>query len=309
MFRSCNAQADYAARADIELWKANRSLSLPGLNLPINDVSKCEPEDWQAISCILQIKPCSRSKHATQICREDCYEILSKCMDWTRLETRHTPESICAKFSLEETAEHPCISLKPYLEPSDLPRQQGLKDNHKVVSPCRGHTCNASEVCVLASKEEIMKGSSDYQCLPGCPLGETSSFLVPFGSFARIPVSAKPRGCFKVCRCSKNGRLENCHPLPCISYDSCLLAERKIEHGTWFPVECNVCSCFAGEITCTKRQCRIPGISDQSYTSLPCNCPPHYVPVCGRNGQTYPSACVSKCAGKTGANPIHTFPI
>lgn len=218
-------------------------------------------------------------------------------MDWTRLETRHTPESICSKFALKETADHPCISLKPYLEPSDLPRQHGLKNNHKVVSPCRGHTCNNSEVCVLASKEEIMKGSSDYQCIPGCPLGETSSFLVPFGSYARIPISAKPRGCFKVCRCSKNGRLESCHSLPCISYDSCNLADRKIEHGTWFPVECNICSCFAGEISCTKRQCRIPGISDQSYTSLPCNCPPHFVPVCGRNGQTYPSACVSKCAG------------
>lgn len=41
----------------------------------------------------------------------------------------------------------------------------------------------------------------------------------------------------------------------------------------------------------------IIGISDKSYTSLPCNCPPHHVPICGKNGITYPSSCVAKCAG------------
>lgn len=296
LFRSCNAHADYAARADIEIWKTNRSLSLPGLTLPIKDLAKCSPELWRAVSCVLQVKPCTRVKHATHICREDCYE-LNKCIDWSRMEVNVTPESICSKFSLAESEQRPCISLKPYLEPSDLPRQAASASNHRTVSPCRGHTCNSSEVCLLASKEEIIKGSSDYQCTAGCPLGETSSYLVPFGAYARIPIASKPRGCFKVCRCAKSGRLESCQPLPCISYESCSMSGKKIEHGTWFAVECNVCSCFAGEITCTKRQCRIPGIADQSYTSLPCNCPPHYVPVCGRNGQTYPSACVAKCAG------------
>lgn len=66
--------------------------------------------------------------------------------------------------------------------------------------------------------------------------------------------------------------------------------------GSWFFVECNICSCFAGDITCTRKQCRMPGIIDH-FTSIPCNCGPHYVPVCGRNGYTYPSECVSKCSG------------
>lgn len=299
MFRSCNVNADYASQADLVLWRDNQSLTLPGLILPIKDIDKCEPEAWQAISCILQIKPCSRTKHTTQICREDCYDLLAKCIDWTRLETRHTPESICAKFSVDpENSSSPCISLKPYLKPSDVPNNGWPAANNQIISPCRGHNCNATEVCVPDNKRDhhSLTASSVFRCVPGCPLGETSLYLVPVGAYARIPISMKQKGCFKVCRCMGDGRLEDCQSLPCMSYDSCKLGDRQIEHGTWFHVECNICSCFAGDITCTKKQCRIPGISEH-YTSLPCNCAPHHVPVCGRNGYTYPSECVSKCAG------------
>lgn len=83
--------------------------------------------------------------------------------------------------------------------------------------------------------------------------------MVPLNSYVRIPVSLKQKGCLKICKCGLSGRIENCQPLPCISYDSCMLAGRKIEHASWFHVECNICSCFAGEITCTKKQCKIPG--------------------------------------------------
>ena len=110
-------------------------------------------------------------------------------------------------------------------------------------------------------------------------------------------MSVKRKGCFKICKCVQGGNIEQCQPLPCITNDSCTLAGRNIEHGTWFNVECNICSCFAGEITCTKKQCRINGIADQQYSSLPCNCPPHHVPVCAKNGNTYPSACIAKCSG------------
>lgn len=297
MFRSCNSNADYAAQADTVLWRDNQALTLPGLILPIKDIEKCEPEAWRAIACMLQIKPCSRTKHTTQICREDCYDLLSKCIDWTRMETRHTPESVCAKFSVDsDNTSSPCVSLKPYLEPSDSPKN-GWPVNHQIILPCRGHSCNATEVCVPDNKRDLhgVAASTTFRCVPGCPLGETSSYLVPIGSYARIPISMKHKGCFKVCRCTANG-LEDCQPLPCMSYDSCKLGDRQIEHGTWFNVECNICSCFAGDITCTKRQCRIAGITEH-YTSLPCNCAPHHVPVCGRNGYTYPSECVSKCAG------------
>lgn len=293
LFRSCNAHADIGAQSNLANWKETQTLNFPGLALPIKDIAKCSPEAWQAISCVLTIKPCSSSKHATQICREDCYDLLTKCIDWTRMETRHTAESICARFSIEET---PCISLKPYMEPSDLPQHSTAAN--RIISPCRAGVCNSTEICTLSRRDVIVRPAETlYRCVAGCPLGETSSYLIPVGNYARVPVSVQQKDCFKVCRCGTSGRLENCSQLQCISYDSCRLSERQIEHGSWFHVECNICSCFAGDITCTKKQCRIDGISEHTYTSLPCNCPPHHVPVCGRNGYTYPSACVSKCAG------------
>lgn len=86
LFRSCQIQADIAAKSDVALWQEIGVLSLPGLNIPIENISKCSPETWRAIACVLQIKPCTKDTHLNQICREDCYDILSKCMDWTRIQ-------------------------------------------------------------------------------------------------------------------------------------------------------------------------------------------------------------------------------
>lgn len=233
LFRSCNTNADSAAQSDLQLWRENQTLTLPGLYLPIKDIDRCASEAWQAISCILQIKPCSRKKHATQICREDCYDLLTECIDWTRMETRHTPESICAKFTIEsDDPTVPCISLKPYLQPSDLINELPAK-NHQIIMPCRGNNCNLTEICVDDNKRDQHSVSipTDYRCVAGCTLGETSTYVIPIGSYARIPVSMKQRGCFKVCRCMANNRLEECQPLPCMTYHSCLLGDKHIEHG------------------------------------------------------------------------------
>lgn len=289
LFRSCHSHADMAARSDVAMWTLRGFVSLPGNNLPIKNISKCSPEKWRAIACTLQIKPCTRVKHYNHVCREDCYEILSECMDWSRVNTAINVDAICSQLH-PEGEEGPCVSLKPYLEPSDAPLEMG--GHHGLTEPCKGHPCNSTEAC-LPNRNE----STGYQCIPGCALGEASAYIVPFGAYVRIPVSPNQRGSFKVCRCGSSGRIEHCQPLPSFSYDSCSLGGRGIEHGVSVYLECNICSCFAGEITCTKKQCRMPGISDQSFTSLPCNCPTHYVPVCGKNGNTYHSACVAKCLG------------
>lgn len=34
-----------------------------------------------------------------------------------------------------------------------------------------------------------------------------------------------------------------------------------------------------------------------AFTGLPCNCVDQFVPVCGQNGRTYPSACIARCVG------------
>ncbi|XP_055383709.1 reversion-inducing cysteine-rich protein with Kazal motifs, partial [Condylostylus longicornis] len=289
LFRSCHTHADTAAQKELLLWKRKGFVSLPGMNLPIKNITKCSPNIWRAIACTFEIKPCTRGKHLNQICREDCYNLLSDCLDWTAVSSKVSASSICSKLS-SEFEEVDCVSLKPYLEPSDIPTETG--GHHRLTSPCKGNICNSSEVCV-----PFRNGTIGYSCIPGCSLGEFSLYKVPLGAYVRIPSAGQPKGCLKICRCGQDGKIDNCQPLPCINYDKCNTGGRSIQHANWFYLECNLCSCFAGEITCTKRQCRLPGISDNSFTSLPCKCPPHYVPVCGKNGKTYNSACIAKCSG------------
>ncbi|XP_037952722.1 reversion-inducing cysteine-rich protein with Kazal motifs-like [Teleopsis dalmanni] len=288
LFRSCNAEADAAARSDLKMWQQRGFVSLPGVHLPIRNMTRCAPQKWQAIACALQIKPCTRTGY-NHICREDCNEILNECMDWIKMNSTLNTELICAR--LNPAKDGPCISLKPYLEESDAPKDTG--GHHRLTQPCRGHPCNASEVCLSQRNER-----NAFTCISGCSLGEASNYLVPFGAYVRIPVSNIGRsGSFKVCRCGAKGQIEHCQPLPNFSYENCVLGEKVIKHAESFYLECNLCSCFAGEITCTKKQCRFPAYTDISYTSLPCNCPTHHVPVCGRNGNTYHSACIAKCLG------------
>lgn len=253
LFRSCTADADLAAKSDLLMWQQRGYVSLPGVNLPIKNMTRCSPQKWKAVACVLQIKPCTRQGHYNHICRENCFEILSECMDWTRMNTTLNADAICGRLHPEGEAV-PCLSLRPYLEESDAPKDTG--GHHKITSPCKGHPCNASEACLAARN-----GSMTFQCVPGCALGETSNYLVPFGAYVRIPVQLSAnRGGFKVCRCGLQGRIEHCQPLPSVSYESCILpGGRKIKHGTSFYLECNLCTCYAEEITCTKKQCRFPG--------------------------------------------------
>ena len=287
LFRNCNPHADHAAMNEFSLWKEQNVLSFPGFEIPVNNISFCLPETWHTITCILQLKPTTVSEHFNQICWDDCFDILSKCMDWTRMKTADMePSKICSQLSPDPNA--PCISIKPYLEPSDTPPSEV---ETKIISPCRGQQCNlTSEIC------EVNRNINKPSCIKGCPMGEASNYLVPVGEYIRIPSSIS-KGCYKVCKCTESGKIEKCQPVPCVTPKACQIGNRTIDHGSSINIECNVCTCFAEEITCTKKQCRIAGISERTFTTLPCNCPPHFVPVCGRNGKTYPSACLAKCVG------------
>lgn len=290
LFRSCNAVSDQAAMSDLKMWEEQNILKLPGLDLPIMNISYCLPEKWKAIACTLQLKPCTKSQHFGQICWEDCLDVLSKCIDWTRLESGHSAASLCSKLSPDtpDARRLPCISIRPYLEPSDEPY---TGNDLKTISPCRGQQCNSSsEVCLVNRK--INKPS----CIKGCPLGEGSNYLVTIGQYVRLPASIN-KGCYKICKCMESGMIEKCQPVPCVPPKSCQIGNKTIEHGTSIQIECNTCTCFAEEITCTKKQCRMSGVSERAFTTLPCNCPFHFIPVCGKNGRTYPSGCLAKCVG------------
>lgn len=294
------------------------------LHIPIRNVSTCLPDHWQAIACTLQTRPCTRGRHTTRICRADCLDVLSRCLDVTRaLPLGHAADSICAAISSADSTE-PCIRLAEFMEPPAAAAGV-LAAADGVTFPCARQPCDNHSVCELpeiaARPSDADDGdgggdrNSDHRCLPACRLGETSAFRVAVGRYVRVPAAAappaanRPAGCHKVCRCAAGGRIEQCQPLPCVAFEACMMPGRRVEHASSVRVKCNVCSCYAGEMTCTKRQCRLPGGTDGvetdddadaaavGFTSLPCNCPAHYVPVCGRNGQTFPSACVAKCAG------------
>lgn len=69
-------------------------------------------------------------------------------------------------------------------------------------------------------------------------------------------------------------------------------------------LDCLVCSCSAGDLVCSQRPCA--AASAAAAPAAPCRCPPHRVPVCGRNGRTYGNACLARCAGLRG--PSDTLP-
>lgn len=213
LFRNCNAQADHAAMNEVALWKEQNVLTFAGFEFPVNNISYCMPDTWHTIACILQIKPTTSSQHFNQICWEDCFDILTKCMDWKRMEGSDVePATICSKLSPDSKA--PCISIKPYLEPSDNPY---AGNDIKIISPCRGQQCNVtSEIC------EVNRNINKPSCVQGCPMGEAASYLVPVGQYVRIPASIS-KGCYKICKCMESGMIEKCQPLVSIllpKYDS-----------------------------------------------------------------------------------------
>lgn len=69
LFRSCSNVADEAARYDVALWQQQGTLVLPGLQLPVKNISSCSPQAWKAVACTIQIKPCQRHSHINTICR------------------------------------------------------------------------------------------------------------------------------------------------------------------------------------------------------------------------------------------------
>ncbi|XP_066254159.1 reversion-inducing cysteine-rich protein with Kazal motifs [Euwallacea similis] len=299
LFRSCTPQADDAARSEVTLWQNQHNITLPGLlTIPLKPDEKCS-NVWKAVACTLQIKPCSRESHANQICRDVCLQILAECADWSRISPIYSPENICQTLSPEDP-NMPCIKVDEYLTPSAAiyPRISG-----QVSSPCKENPCDHNEICLINRNCDHGADCKPYSCQPGCKLGEVSQYMVPHGSYVRIPIPNNPKGCLKICKCNRN-KIEECQPLPCVSLTSCLLGNSQQLHGSNFNIDCNSCSCYAGELTCSKRQCESSSVGGRNtaYTTLPCNCPPHYVPVCGRNGITYPSACLAKCAGLNDAD-------
>jgi reversion-inducing cysteine-rich kazal motif protein len=107
-------------------------------------------------------------------------------MDWSRMPTGQNAASLCSRLS-PENPDTPCISLRPFLEPSDNPYMQ---PQDEVTSPCKGDPCNSSEVCSVNRNCAPGRPCPPYQCSPGEEtklLGSESMFNLnlrgKFGSF------------------------------------------------------------------------------------------------------------------------------
>ncbi|XP_037653547.1 reversion-inducing cysteine-rich protein with Kazal motifs isoform X2 [Choloepus didactylus] len=295
LFRSCNAQSDQGAMNDMKLWEKG-SIKMPFINIPVLDIKKCQPEMWKAVACSLQIKPCHTKSQGSIICKSDCVEILKKCGDQNKFPEDHTAESICELLSPTDDLEN-CIPLDTYLRPSALGNIV-----EEVTHPCNPNPCPANELCEV-NRKGCLSGDPclPYSCVQGCKLGEASDFIVRQGTLIQVPSSAGEVGCYKICSCGQSGLLENCMEMHCIDLQkSCIVGGKRKSHGTTFNIDCNVCSCFAGNLVCFTRLCFSEHTSEddrRTFTGLPCNCADQFVPVCGQNGRTYPSACIARCVG------------
>ncbi|CAB1341185.1 unnamed protein product, partial [Coregonus sp. 'balchen'] len=226
----------------------------------------------------------------------DCVDILTQCGDHKRFHEGQTAERICEILSPIDDPER-CIPLERYLTPSGLGNM-----TEEVIHPCNPNPCPSNHLCEV-NRKGCQPGQEclPYFCVPGCKLGEASEFLVHLDARVQVPMRNGQAGCFEVCTCGQSGRLENCAEMPCIDTSkTCVVGGHRKNHGVSFRVDCNPCSCFAGETICSTRQCLRADSSDEDrrlFTGLPCGCPDRFVPVCARNGRSYPSACVARCMG------------
>ncbi|XP_054015810.1 reversion-inducing cysteine-rich protein with Kazal motifs [Hylaeus anthracinus] len=280
LFRTCSAAADEAAKWEADHW--SRGGIVRGLGVPVRAAASCPPETLRAAACLLQLRPCENRIHETRLCREDCLELMASCVDWSAITGPYTANALCAKLSPGKS-DAPCVSLRPFLEdPRDTEPVVRLEED--IMTPCRSNPCAQGDVCELSPL-----GREIYRCVPGCSLGEMSKQLVPMGSWVQIP-RFDQQGCLRICQCTTRGMV-NCKTLNCFKFHSCWVHDRFIAHKANFYLECNPCHCFEGEFTCSKRSC-----GEVRALSLPCDCPAHYVPVCGRLGFTFASGCLAKCA-------------
>lgn len=120
------------------------------------------------LSCrLLQMLPCYIAWLTDSVVnRQDCFNLLSQCIDWSRMPADTSAAAICSRLSLENP-NTPCVSLEPFLEPSDQPYSP---PRDHVTQPCKGEPCAAGQVCQV---NRYCPPFTPRNCLPyTCSTGE-----------------------------------------------------------------------------------------------------------------------------------------
>ncbi|KAJ7416685.1 hypothetical protein BTVI_34911 [Pitangus sulphuratus] len=209
---------------------------------------------------------CSKANSST--CRELCTKLYST--SWGNSQSWQEFDRFCEYNAVE-------VSMLTCLADVREPCQLGCRnltyctnfnnrsDCVEILKKCGDHNKfpeghSAESICELLSPTDDLENCIPLDTYLSCKLGEASDFIVRQGTLIQVPSSAGDVGCYKICTCGHSGLLENCMEMRCVDLQK---------------------SCIVGG----------------QRKSLPCNCVDQFVPVCGQNGRTYPSACIARCVG------------
>lgn len=188
--------------------------------------------------------------------REDCHELLNQCLDWNRIPPGLSTSLLCSRFDYtsSEDPNEPCVSVKTFLQPA---HSNTYDMDNRIMIPCKNNPCDKNNICMVDRQcYNNYQQCPLFQCMPGeisiflkilrvnntssysnkmnsrigCRLGEISEYIVPVGSHVRLPVKTgnMKELCFKTCKCSANGVLNQCQKLPCVKPDPCYVEDNKI---------------------------------------------------------------------------------
>ncbi|XP_055434502.1 reversion-inducing cysteine-rich protein with Kazal motifs isoform X3 [Bubalus kerabau] len=257
------------------------------------------------------------SKANTSTCRELCTKLYS--MSWGNTQSWQEFDRFCEYNPVE-------VSMLTCLADVREPCQLGCRN----LTYCTNFNNRPTELFRSCNAQ------SDQGAMNDMKLWEKGSIKMPFISIPVLdikkcqpemwkaiacslqikPCHSKSRGsiiCKSDCveilkKCGDQNKFPEDHTAesicellsPTDDLENCIPLDTYLSHGTSFNVDCNICSCFAGNLVCSTRLCLSEHSSEddrRTFTGLPCNCADQFVPVCGQNGRTYPSACIARCVG------------
>lgn len=233
----------------------------------------------------MSIKPCRRYSPSEKLCRYDCRRILHECSSRS---SEMNIEAMCDLVSPTDPKE-PCFSVLKYTKESVFSSSLSVySKSTSVTQPCSDRTCSGSnQICVLNKRNCYNSNCEKFKCLKSCGVGQSSIIQVPYKSLVSIPDFSGKADCWRICSCSKNGRLEDCSNPVCPEVGSCWHNGSLRRHGVSFKDDCRTCICLDKRIVCTEQTCNY-------------QCSFIYSPRCAyKVGRNFADECYAKRAGFT----------